>query len=358
MDCTDARPPAGTPVWAGLAVAFGLASLAWLVVAVLARLPLTAGLPLSMMMVALVLGLVLAPLAARRSSWIPGLELARGTILKLAVILIGLRLSLVEVGQLGLIALPLVLLAIIVGLGLCLLLARLFGVDRRLATLLAVGTAICGASAIAATAPGLKARREEVCYAVACVALAGLIATLVYPALLQKLLADPMLVGLVLGASIHDTAQVTAAASLHEQAWAVDGTLAAATVTKLLRNSTMLLVIPALLWWSLRGQSSAAGKVPVPLFILGFLGLSVLRSVGDASWGAEQPLWQWLISAAAGLSTFGFAAALAAMALSIRLADLKRLGWKPAMVAALAALAVLLAALAWITHTQLLARVS
>ncbi|MCH8479017.1 MAG: putative sulfate exporter family transporter, partial [Wenzhouxiangella sp.] len=161
MDCTDARPPAGTPVWAGLAVVFGLALLAWLIVMVLARLPLTAGLPLSMMMVALVLGLGFAPLAARRSSWIPGLELARGTILKLAVVLIGLRLSLMEVGQLGQMALPLVLLAILVGLGVSLLLARLFGVERRLATLLAVGTAICGAAAIAATAAWLKARREE-----------------------------------------------------------------------------------------------------------------------------------------------------------------------------------------------------
>ncbi len=355
MDCTDARPPAGTPVWSGLAVVVGLAALAWAIVAVLARLPLAAGLPLSMMMVALLLGLALAPWAAGRPGWVPGLELARGPILKLAVILIGLRLSLVEVGQLGVMALPLVLAAIITGLGLTLLLARLFGVDRRLASLLAVGTAICGASAIAAAAPGLNARREEICYAVACVALAGLVATLAYPALLQHLLDSPVAIGLVLGASIHDTAQVTAAASLYEQSWAADGTLAAATVTKLLRNSAMLVVIPLLLWWALRGQGSSTGKVPIPLFIFGFLALSLLRTLGDASWGTDQAAWQWLINAAALLSTFGFAAALAAMALSIRLADLRRLGWKPGLVAAISALGVLLVALGL---TQLMAHAS
>lgn len=355
MDCTNARLPAGASIWAGLAVAFALALLAWLIVAALARLPLTAGLPLSMMMVALLLGLALAPLAAGRPGWVPGLELARGPILKLAVILIGLRLSLIEVGQLGLMALPLVLAAIVVGLGLTLFLARVLGVDRRLATLLAVGTAICGASAIAATAPALKARREEICYAVACVALAGLVATLIYPALLHSLIDSPVTIGLVLGASIHDTAQVTAAASLYEQAWEVDGTLAAATVTKLLRNSAMLVVIPLLLWWALRGQGSNSGKVPMPLFILGFLALSLLRSLGDASWGGDQAAWQWLISQAALLSTFGFAAALAAMALSIRLADLRRLGWKPGLVAGAAALGVLVAA--W-GLTQLMAHAS
>ncbi len=355
MDCTDARPQAATSVWAGLAVVFGLALLAWVVVATLARLPLTAGLPLSMMMVALLLGLLLAPLASRRPNWLPGLELTRGPILKLSVVLIGLRLSLVEVGQLGLMALPLVLAAIVSGLGLTLLLARVLDVERRLATLLAVGTAICGASAIAATAPGLNARREEICYAVACVALAGLVATLVYPALLQGLLDTPLAVGLVLGASIHDTAQVTAAASLHEQAWATEGALAAATVTKLLRNSAMLVVIPVLLWWALRGQESTSRKLPIPLFILGFLALSLLRTLGDAAWGAEQPLWQWLISKAGVLSTFGFATALAAMALSIRLADLRRLGWKPGLVAGIAALGVFIATLGL---TQLMAHVS
>ena len=348
MDCTDARRSAGASIWPGLIIALVLALLSAGLIAVLARIPLSSGWPLSMMMIALLLGLTLAPVAARRSHWLPGLEVARGSVLKLAVILIGLRLSLVELTQLGLAALPLVVLAIVLGLGLTLALARLLGIDRRLATLLAVGTAICGASAIAATAPALQARREEICYAIACVALLGLSATLVYPVLLPVLLDNPTAVGLVLGASIHDTAQVTAAASLHEQAWAVEGTLAAATVTKLLRNSAMLLVIPALLWWALRDQPSAQAKVPLPLFILGFLALSVVRTLGDLAWGAEQPAWQWLIETTAWLSTFGFAMALAALAMGIRPDDLRRLGWKPAVVAFVAALAVFMLALLWV----------
>ncbi|TVQ32200.1 MAG: putative sulfate exporter family transporter [Wenzhouxiangella sp.] len=348
MDCTDGRPSPGTSVWPGLLVALALGLLAAALVAMLACLPLTADLPLSMMMVALLLGLVLSPVASHRPRLSPGLELARGPLLKTAVILIGLRLSLVEVGQLGLMALPLVGLVIVAGLAVTLFLARLSGANRRLSVLLAVGTAICGASAIAATAPALNARREEICYAVACVTLVGLVATVVYPALLQILVGDPSTIGLVLGASIHDTAQVTAAASLHEQAWAAEGTLVAATVTKLLRNSAMIIVIPALVWLALRGEASGNRSVPVPLFIVGFIALSALRTLGDAAWGGDSAPWQWLIAAAGNLSTFAFAMALGALAMTIRLADLRRLGWKPALAAVISALLVFLVALAWV----------
>lgn len=313
-------------------------ALVWL----LAQLPGPIGhLPLSAMLLAVLIGLALAPAASHQSAWTPGLDLARGPLLKLAVALIGLRLSLSDLGRLGLDALPLVLLTVAVGLGLTLLLVRLAGAHWRLSALLAVGTAICGASAIAATAPGLKARHEETAYAVACIALIGLSATLLYPPLLHAWVGDAETIGLIMGAAIHDTAQVTAAAALYEQGWGATGTLNAATVTKLLRNSLMLVVIPALIWVAGRRQDTGSTRVPFPMFIVAFIALCGLRSAGDAIFGAGTAWWTITIRWASEFSVFAFAMAMAALATRIRFRELRALGWRPALAALCAAASIL-----------------
>ena len=325
-------------VVSGLSVAIGIAAAATLIVIGVKALPGWFGaLPMSAMLVAVMAGLLLAPMATSRPSWTPGLDLARGPILKIAVALIGLRLSLSDLARLGLDALPLVLAAVAVGLSITLLLARLSGAHWRLSALLAVGTAICGASAIAATAPGLKARREETCYAVACIALIGLAATIIYPPLLHSWVADPEQIGLIIGAAIHDTAQVTAAAALYEQGFGSAVTLDAATVTKLLRNSLMLVVIPAMIWAANKKSDTGDTRVPFPMFILGFIALCGVRTLGDMILGPENALWNQLIDLAGRLSVFAFAMAMAALALSIRYSDLKLLGWKPAAAAVMSA---------------------
>ncbi|OAB56863.1 hypothetical protein AY599_11755 [Leptolyngbya valderiana BDU 20041] len=330
----------------GLGVALAIAAGATLAVMGARSLPGWMGqLPLSAMLLAVLAGLGLAPLAAHRPSWTPGLDLARGPILKIAVALIGLRLSLSDLGRLGLDALPLVLVAVAFGLLVTWLLARLSGAHWRLSALLAVGTAICGASAIAATAPGLRARREETCYAVACIALIGLTATIVYPPLLHAWQIDPESIGLILGAAIHDTAQVTAAASLYEQGWAGAGALDAATVTKLLRNSLMLIVIPGLIWIATRRSEAGDTRVPFPMFILGFIALCGLRTLGDLVLGADHEAWTALIRLAGHLSVFAFAMAMAALALTIRYSDLRLLGWRPAAAAVASAALVFLVVL-------------
>lgn len=334
----------------GLAVAAAIALAASLLSAAQSTGPeALARLPISPILIAILLGLALAPAAQRRPIWAPGLALAAGPWLKLAVMLIGLRLSLGDVGLLGLQALPLVLGALISGLGLAWLLGRLLGLERNMTALLAVGSAICGASAIAATAPALKPRPEQTAYALACVALFGLAATLLYPWLLESWLGDARVVGLVLGAAVHDTAQVTAAAFMHEQAFGQDGTVAAATVTKLLRNLTMLMVIPAVIWWALRGQARTGTRPGFPLFILGFLALAGLRSAGDLAFG-DAAAWQTLLVAAVSVSAFLFAMAMAAIGMGIRLTALAALGIRPALVAlatatGMAATALLLTAL-------------
>lgn len=323
--------PGLAPVTALAAVAMATPTLLSLAPGAVSRLP------LSPILVAIVLGIMLSSAASRRPAWAPGLAMAAGPLLKVAVMLIGLRLSLAQLGVLGLQAVPLVLGALVTGLGLAWLLGRLFRVDRKLTALLAVGSAICGASAIAATAPALKPRAEETAYALACVALFGLAATVLYPWLLHGWLGDGRMAGLVLGAAVHDTSQVTAAAILYEQTFGGTETVAAATVTKLLRNLSMLIVIPAVIWWGLKGAGTRAAKAPFPLFVLGFIGFAALRSGGDLVLGNNE-LWLGLIGAGGVASAFLFAMAMAAIGMQIRVAALRALGPVPAIVALLTAL--------------------
>lgn len=333
----------------GLLIVLGIAVCAWLVVQLVALLPDPIGsVPLSMMLVAILAGLVLAGPASRRPTWQPGLDLARGPVLKLAVALIGLRLSLAELAQLGGQALPLVVAVVLVGLGVTLLLARLAGAAPRLGILLAAGTSICGASAIAATAPGLKARNDEATYAIACIALIGLTATLLYPWLLNHLLESPEQIGFVMGVAIHDTAQVTAAAALHEQAWQAEGTLIAATVAKLMRNAGMLILIPGLVWAYSRRHQAGPAKLSLPLFIVAFIVLSAVRSGVDVLLGSDHALWNAFLAVLAELSMFAFAMAMAALASTVRPAELKAHGWRPAAAALSAAAVMFAVAVLWV----------
>ncbi len=338
----------GENIVTGLAICAAIAASAWGLVGLMKRLPEPLStLPASPMVVAILAGLALGGVAARRPAWQPGLALARGWLLKTAVALIGLRLSLIDLGLLGGQALPLVALVVVSGLALTYWLVRCAGGNRHLAGLLGVGTAICGASAIAALAPALKARPQETAYAVACIALVGLLATLLYPLILPALAADPVAAGLIIGAAVHDTAQVTAAAAAYEQLWQLDGTLNAATVTKLIRNFSMVLVIP-LLAWMLSETDGRPRYIPVPLFILAFLALSVVRSAGDAALGADQVVWQGLINGAGQLSQFLFGMAMAAIAMGIQFEQMKGLGWKPAAAALISAASILAIAVGWV----------
>lgn len=334
----------------GLAVVFAVATGAWLVVGALGHLPPPVGQwPVSTMLIAILAGLALSGMAARQPGWMPGLALAQGPILKLAVALIGLRLSLVELGHLGMNALPLVIAVVLLGLLLTYVLCRLAGAGSRLTALLAVGTSICGASAIAAAAPGLRARGEEIGYAMACIALVGLAATVLYPSLLHRLFDAPVAIGLVLGVAVHDTAQVTAAAVLHEQISGQDGTLVAATVAKLIRNAGMLVLIPAVIWFASRREGDGKARIALPLFIVAFISLSGLRTLGDAWLGRDHALWQGGLELVGHFSLFAFAMAMAALAMAVRPAELKAIGWKPAVAAVIAALGMLALAITWVS---------
>ena len=308
--------------------------------------------PLSPILFAILLGLAIRNTVGLPAAYEAGLRFSLQRLLRLGVALLGLRLSLAAVGAIGLAALPIVVVSIATALVLVGWVTRALGLPPRLGTLVAVGTAICGNSAIVAAGPAIDAEEDEISYAVGCVTLFGLLALLVYPFLSHAMFGgDATLAGLFLGTAIHDTAQVAGAGMLYLQQYGVAETLDTATVTKLLRNLFMIAVVPGMAYLHHRhARSGERVRLPalrqaVPFFVLGFLALALLRTVGDlgaapfggaisaATWGA------WLDGASA-LSAWLLAIAMAAVGLGTDLRRIRRLGMRPLLVGLVAALAV------------------
>jgi uncharacterized integral membrane protein (TIGR00698 family) len=307
------------------------------------------GTPLSPILVSILLGLVLRNAIGLPTVFAPGLEIALKRVLRVGVALLGIRLSLANAGALGIVALPIIVASIATALLIVTQLGRLMGLPPRLSTLIAVGTAICGNSAIVAMAPVIQAEDDEVSYAVGCVTLFGLVALIAYPFLGHALFdGEPTLVGLFLGTAIHDTAQVAGAALVYVAQFGTPEALDAATITKLQRNMFMVAVIPLMSFITQKRRPNATiaaqMKAAIPFFVFGFLGMSLLRTLGDSGdqpFGSlTQEAWEGLIALATQTATLCLAVAMSAVGLGTSFSRLRGLGLKPLAVGLAAAAVV------------------
>lgn len=313
--------------------------------------------PISGVPVAIVIGLLLRNLVRLSPTLTPGLKFCVTTILRLGIVLVGIRLSAFDVARLGFAGLPVVLAAIATGLIFVTWFNRRLGLPPRLGTLIAAGTSICGVTAIVSTAPAIEADEREVAYAVANVVAFGLFGMLTYPYLAHAWLGRSETVGLFLGTAIHDTSQVVGAALTYRQMYADDVVLRVATVTKLTRNLFLAGVIPLLTWLHVRSTHAAAGKrvsahwtTFVPAFVLGFLAMAVVRTIGDAtlrSSGAAYGIWDaasWLRLTNQVGDLWGsrvlLGTAMAAVGLNTSLSVFRGVGAKPFAVGFAGAIAV------------------
>lgn len=261
---------------------------------VLSALGLGGSSPVSGVPVAIVLGVLIGNLLPLPGALVPGLKFSTTTILRLGIVLVGIRLSVFDVLTLGLAGLPVVLAAITTGMVFVTWFNRRLGLPPRLGTLVAAGTSICGVTAIVSTAPAIEADEREVAYAVANVVAFGLVGMLAYPFVAHALLARSETIGLFLGTAVHDTSQVMGAALTYRQAYGDEVVLQVATVTKLTRNLLLAAVVPLLTWLHIRSSPAhGAGRqrTPrmslVPGFVIGFVAMAAARSVGDAMLGSS-----------------------------------------------------------------------
>jgi len=167
---------------------------------------------LSPLIIAIVLGLAFRSTVGAPAAFKPGIVFSMRRVLRFAIILLGLQLSLSQVAEVGSAGLGIIATTVAATFLFTTWLGRRLGVDRKLAELIAAGTSICGASAIVATNSVTRASDEDVAYAVACVTVFGSASMVLYPALETLLQLTPHAFGLWAGASVHEIAQVVAAA--------------------------------------------------------------------------------------------------------------------------------------------------
>lgn len=294
---------------------------------------------------AVILGLaagnVPGPSGLAAGTWRPGLTLAAKRFLRLGIVLLGLKVSLVDIAGLGWLTVVLVIVLVAFSFGATYLVCRWFRLPGQEPVLVAAGFSICGVSAIGAVAAARGIRSEQAAVPAAMVTLCGTLAIAVLPALSALLGLSPETFGFLAGASVHDVGQVVATAQAGGTA-----ALALAVVVKLVRV-LMLAPVSALagLQHRRRAGSSDGGKFPplVPLFVAGFAAAVALRTTGL--------LPQTVLETAALLQDLLFAAALFGLGASVDLRSLARTGGRAAaaslvswtiIVAAALALAVLL----------------
>lgn len=302
-------------VWSGLLLTAAIAAAGF----ALREIP---GLGLfSPMILAIVTGIVFrnvigTPLRAKA-----GVVFSLRKILRIAIILLGLQLTAQEVIQVGATGIAVIALSLVGTFAFTTWFGRWMGVDRKLTQLIAVGTSICGASAVIATNTVTQARDEDVAYAVACVTVFGSVAMFTYPVLAAVLHLDPHAFGLWSGASIHEIAQVIAVAFQDGSQAGEFGTIAKLSRVIMLAPTVLVLGLLAARRAARHGHDHIRARPPLPWFILGFIALAGVNSVVTIPMEMR--------AAITPLTTFLLSMALAAMGLETDLARLKAKGMRP-----------------------------
>ena len=229
---------------------------------------------LNPVVLALAGGIALRAAIGLPASLRPGAAFTVRPVLRAAIVLLGLQVTPGQLVSLGAGALVVALVVVAGTVPFTIWLGRRLGIEDGLSALIGAGTGICGASAIVAANQVVRARQEDVAYALAIVTVFGTAALLLYPALAGPLGLSPHAFGLWAGAGIHEVVQAVGAAAAAGPEAAEAG-----TITKLARVVLLAPAILALGLWA-RPADGAAPRAPVPWFAFAFLGLVLLGGTG------------------------------------------------------------------------------
>jgi uncharacterized integral membrane protein (TIGR00698 family) len=247
-----------------------------------------------------------------------GIRFSSKRLLRLAIILYGLKLNLTVLLQQGTGLLLRDILTVLFAIGATVLLARWLKADLKLSLLLGIGTGVCGAAAIAAASPLLKAREEDTAISVGMIALVGTVFALTYTALRPLLPLTDNAYGIWTGISLHEIAHVVLAA-----APAGEDALTVALLAKLGRVALLIpLCFIIMLVMKKRGAPATRSAIEIPWFLLGFILMSI---VGSLLPSLDTPLM-------ASITSFLLTMAMVGLGLNVRLADLRTKARRPLIV--------------------------
>ncbi len=231
------------------------------------------GAPVFAILIGILIGnlLHLSPIAR------PGLLFCSKNLLQISIIVLGGSLSVSQIWNTGLGSIWVMVVSLSVSLLGALFIGRMMGINSRLASLIGVGTGICGGSAIAAVAPIIKAEDDEIAFSISTIFLFNVVAVLIFPVIGHLISLNDRSFGLWAGTAINDTSSVVAAGYSFSQA-AGDF----ATITKLARTTMIIPVslVIALIVGRKSGRGHYSLKRIFPWFILGFAAMATLNTIG------------------------------------------------------------------------------
>src|SRR5271155_4827871 len=277
---------------------------------------------------AIVIGLVIANTVGIPAAFRPGLATYEFW-LKAGIVLLGARFVFGDVLKLGGVSLVLVAIEIALSLLFMTALGRAFGLKPKLTTLLAVGSSICGVSAIIATQGAIDADEEDASFAIAAILALGAISLFVFPVIGHALGLNDLSYGLWAGLGIDNTAEVTAAGALYS-----DAAGKIAVLAKTARNAMIgFVVLGYAIYWARKEGTAAVGNkaaflwAKFPKFVLGFLLISALATA--SVFNKEQ------LGSLANLSRWAFLLTFAGVGLRTNIFEMRKQGLRPFAVGAI-----------------------
>jgi len=270
--------------------------------------------------------------------------------LKAGIVLLGSRFILGDVLTLGGVSLALVALELAVAISFMSFVGRVFRLRPKLTSLLSVGSAVCGVSAIIATQGAIDADEEDASFAIAAILALGAVALFTFPLIGHALHLSDRAYGLWTGLAVDNTAEATAAGALYSD---TAGKLA--VLAKTTRNAMIGFVVLSYAWyWAKRGQAQAVGRKTAflwqkfPKFVLGFLLISGLSTYHFFD--------KTQLTALANLSRWAFLLTFAGVGLRINFSEMRKQGLRPFAVGAIGEVAIALFTLGMVLATDRLLR--
>lgn len=291
--------------------------------------------------ISIILGMIITLFLKKKDKLAKGITFTSKKILQYAVILLGFGLNLATIGQVGLTSLPIIVSTIATSLIISFIMYKLLKIQSKTATLIGVGSSICGGSAIAATAPVIDADDEEIAQSISVIFLFNVIAALIFPTLGGMLGMSDTGFALFAGTAVNDTSSVTAAASTWDTLHGTDGmVLEYATIVKLTRTLAIIPITLVLAFVRMRkekkansdSQTKVSLKQIFPMFILYFVLASVITTIVTAVL-ANNPEGLSAANSVFGflkqLSKFFIVMAMGAIGLNTNIVKLIKSGGKP-----------------------------
>jgi uncharacterized integral membrane protein (TIGR00698 family) len=280
----------------------------------------------SPLLIVILVGMVIASSLTLPATLRPGVAYCQKPVLRLGVALLGIKLSLAQIGQIGASAVAVVLAVTAVGFGVAILVGRWLKMGEKPTLLLATGGSICGASAIVAADSVLQSEGKDAAVSLAVVTFWGTVGILVYPLIETAFLhMTGFSYGVFCGATLHEVAQVVAGAANFAGPDAPHAQLVA-TVIKLTRVAMLAPMIIGLGWWMRRTQPEATAQraALVPWFLWAFVALATLRSFAP-----QIGLESTLKSIGDQVVPLVLSVGMAGVGLHTRLKEVVQAGWAP-----------------------------